>query len=112
MGRLAVALLVGMSIIGAAGCGSDTPSREDFVAQIRRITNPPVDKDLAECAYDSLKGNERLLKLATTNSTIPAQDDSELSKILAKCILTVDSTTTTPKSKTTSTTKSSTKKKK
>jgi hypothetical protein len=107
---VAIVILLGVSTIGVVACGSDTPSKADFVSQIRGITNPPVDKALAECAYDKLKGNERLLKLATTNSTIPAKDDSELSKILARCILTVGSTTTESHSKTTSTTKSSKKK--
>jgi hypothetical protein len=108
LGPVAIVLLA-VSMLGLTACGSDTPSRDDFVASIRRITNPPVDRALAGCAYDNLKGNERLLKLATTDSTIPAKDDSELSKILARCILTVGSTTTTgkPTSKTTSTTKSS-----
>jgi hypothetical protein len=95
LGPIAVAIVIAVSMVALAGCGSDTPSRSDFITQIRRITNPPVDKALAGCAYDKLRGNERLLKLATTNSTIPAKDDSELSRILARCILTVGSTTTT-----------------
>ncbi len=99
LGSIVAAIAVlGTFSLTATSCGSDTPSRDDFITQIRKITNPPVDKALAGCAYDNLKDNPRLLKLATTNSTIPAKDDSELSKILARCILTGGTTTTTTKS--------------
>jgi hypothetical protein len=89
-------LLVGVLLFATplTACGDDVPSRNDFVAALQEITDPPVDRKLAECAYDALANDERLMRLAMTRTSLEPEDDDRLAKIFARCVLGPDAPTT------------------
>lgn len=81
-------------VVPMSACGDDVPSRADFVAALQKITDPPVDRKLAECAYDALEKDERLMRLAMTRTSLDPADDDRLAKIFARCVLGPDAPTT------------------
>lgn len=71
------------------GCGSgDVPSKEEFVKVLRRITDPPIDQNLAECTYDKVVDDPVLLSAAMKDASVKLPDDvsKQLSRRLRQCV--------------------------
>ena len=99
----AIVLALSLSLGAAAGCGEDPPTKADFVDRLQAITNPPLDRPIAECAYDALDGRDRLMNEAMTKSDsgdeankLSAKDRKALTEIMAECVLSSATTTTAP----------------
>ena len=103
-----IRVLVIATLSLVVGCGSDTPSKSEFVTRLREITDPPVDSKLAECAYDAMAKDQRLMQLALTTGSLPKADDDKLAKIFARCVLGPDAPTTAKQTTTTTKKKKST----
>jgi len=85
-----VTLLIAASAVcglGLAACGDDVPTKADFVTTIQKITTPPLSTALAECAYDKVKSDPKLMERAMTKTSIPKADEDKLAKIMARCVL-------------------------
>lgn len=92
--RLALGAITSVVLlVGAAGCGEDVPTKADFIDRVQAITNPPLDRVVAACAYDRIGKNDRLVEVAVQTGKISPKDQKQLSEILAKCV--VDTATTT-----------------
>jgi hypothetical protein len=92
--RLALGAITSLLVLtGVAGCGEDVPTKADFIDRVREITNPPLDRVVAACAYDRIGKNTHLVEVAVQSGKIPSKDQKQLSEILAKCV--VDTATTT-----------------
>ena len=92
--RLALGAITSVVLLtGAAGCGEDVPTKADFIDRIQAITNPPLDRVVAACAYDRIGKDKRLVEVAVQTGDIAPKDQKQLSEILAKCV--VDTATTT-----------------
>jgi hypothetical protein len=85
-------------LVGGAGCGQDTPTKADFIDRLQAITNPPIDRAVAACAYDTIGKDRRLVDVAvsTQQDQMKAKDRKRLSEILAQCLLDMATTTTSP----------------
>jgi hypothetical protein len=101
--RLLVALLLSSSLLAAAACGEDVPSKADFSTEIGKVTGGRVSPDLASCVYDKLaKTDPELLKKAITTPDLSKDEDNEMQQLLAHCIIDRNAAST-PKTTTTTT---------
>ena len=92
--RLALGAVTSLVLLGiAGGCGEDVPTKADFIDRVQAITNPPLDRVVAACAYDRIGKDSHLVEVAVQTSDIAPKDQKRLSEILAKCV--VDTATTT-----------------
>jgi hypothetical protein len=81
-------------LTGAAGCGEEVPTKADFIDRMQAITNPPLDRVVAACAYDRIGKDSRLVEVAVQTEEIADKDQQRLREILAKCVLDTATTTT------------------
>jgi len=108
---LRATLAVTLALVTATACGGDDLyPRDEFVEQ---TTANGVTRSVAECTYDQIKGNKAIMaelnRTGGPNPDISQKVDSQLSKILARCILAENedppsSTTTTTGKRSTTTT--------
>ena len=70
-------------------------SARDLERHDHPITNPPLDRVVAACAYDRIGKDSRLVEVAVQTSDIAPKDQKKLSEILAKCVVDTATTTTT-----------------
>lgn len=88
-GRKAAAGLVVVALVFAVGCGGpDAPSKEEYVTKIRSITDPPLDRALAECTYDKVVSDPVLLEASLKDSSVklPRDVSRQLSRRLRECV--------------------------
>ncbi|MFN8052933.1 MAG: hypothetical protein U0Q22_15920 [Acidimicrobiales bacterium] len=86
-----------VTVCTATGCsGDDVFPRDQFV---REVTKGGVDKSVAECTYDNIKSDKAimadLVKADGPNDNISAKTDEKMSRVIARCLLSVDADTTT-----------------
>lgn len=86
------------------GCGGpDAPSKEDYVTKIRAITDPPLDRSLAECTYDKVVDDPVLLEASLKDSSVklPRDISRQLTRRLRECVEDQRPATTSTRSSTT-----------
>ena len=94
--RLALGAITSVVVLmGITGCGEEVPTKADFIDRVQAITNPPLDRVVAACAYDRIGKDSRLVEVAVQTSDIAPKDQKKLSEILAKCVVDTATTTTT-----------------
>ena len=85
--RRAAAIAIALTVL--IGCGGpDAPSKDDFVTKIRSITDPPLDRSLAECTYDKVVNDPVLLEASLKDSSVklPRDVSRQLSRRLRECV--------------------------
>lgn len=88
-GRKAAASVVAVALVFVVGCGgTDAPSKEEYVTKIRSITDPPLDRSLAECTYDKVVSDPVLLEASLKDSSVklPRDVSRQLSRRLRECV--------------------------
>lgn len=102
--RRTAAVAIAAVALVLVGCGGpDAPSKADYVSKIRSITDPPLDRSLAECTYDKVVSDPVLLEASLKDSSVklPSDVSRQLSRRLRECVEDQRPTSTSPRSSTT-----------
>jgi hypothetical protein len=80
-------LLAALLALGTVGCGDAPVTKEQFVAQMRRVTagSDRASPELAGCIYDRIAGDRTLLEDASSGADLAKAEERRLEQITKDC---------------------------